>query len=220
MLVVDDIPDNLELLVASFEDTLIDVDTAKNGQEALDKALAESFDLVLLDIRMPVMDGSQAAQAIKKARPDLPIVALTTSVIREEYHSYQNDCFDGQLRKPVLRQELFTELTRFLPYTVDSKKINDQVQELSDENKRQLPKVLDALSDQIPIYYRQAMQSKNLKHIKVFCDELTLVAQRFEMPILESYCHELREAIDAFDIADIERLMTRYVEIEQYLENV
>ncbi len=65
VLVVDDIEDNRELIKHNFDDTDIQTTEAENGQVALERCQAQNFDLILMDIRMPVMDGYEAAQTIK-----------------------------------------------------------------------------------------------------------------------------------------------------------
>jgi CheY-like chemotaxis protein len=89
----------------------------KNGREAL--ALLErgdAFDLVLMDVHMPEMDGLQATRLIRQlpAQADLPIVAMTASVLQEEKDACMASGMNGHLGKPVDTQALFKTLLYWL----------------------------------------------------------------------------------------------------------
>jgi CheY-like chemotaxis protein len=87
---------------------------ARNGQEAIDMVQAdESIRLILMDIRMPVMDGFQAATAIKKLRPNLPILAQTAYANDYEIEQYRA-VFDDYLTKPLRIQLLKQKISQFL----------------------------------------------------------------------------------------------------------
>ena len=76
-------------------------DRAKNGQEAVEMVDKEKYDIVLMDIKMPVMDGLEATKAIKEKQPDLPIVALTANAFDSERQlAFEAGCVDF-LSKPV-----------------------------------------------------------------------------------------------------------------------
>ena len=76
-------------------------DRAKNGQEAVDMANKEHFDIILMDIKMPVMDGLKATKTIKKEHPDLPIVALTANAFDSDRQLAFDAGCDDFLSKPV-----------------------------------------------------------------------------------------------------------------------
>ena len=76
-------------------------DRAKNGQEAVDMVENGTYDMVLMDIKMPVLDGLEATKAIREKHPDLPIVALTANAFDSDRQlAMQAGCNDF-LSKPV-----------------------------------------------------------------------------------------------------------------------
>ncbi|HEY0826437.1 MAG TPA: ATP-binding protein, partial [Ramlibacter sp.] len=77
VLVVDDGPENRELLSLVLAEQGLWVEEAENGQVAVDKACAASYDLILMDMQMPVLDGYAATRALRAHGMQLPIVALT-----------------------------------------------------------------------------------------------------------------------------------------------
>lgn len=80
-------------------------DRAKNGQIAVEMADSGLYDLVLMDIKMPVMDGLEATRRIKEAHPELPVVALTANAFDSDRQMAQEAGCVGFLSKPVNRDE-------------------------------------------------------------------------------------------------------------------
>ena len=78
VLLADDNPFILETIAARIRDNSVDVITASNGQEAIDKAKLVSPDLAILDVSMPVMNGLEAATRLHEVMPRLPIVLFTS----------------------------------------------------------------------------------------------------------------------------------------------
>ena len=74
---------------------------AKNGQEAVDLVEKGGFDLVLMDIKMPVMDGLEATRAIKEKHPDLPVIALTANAFDSDRQLAMVVGCNDFLSKPV-----------------------------------------------------------------------------------------------------------------------
>ena len=74
---------------------------AKNGQEAVEMTEKGAYDLVLMDIKMPIMDGLEATKAIRAALPDLPIIALTANAFDSDRQAALEAGCNDFLAKPV-----------------------------------------------------------------------------------------------------------------------
>ena len=74
---------------------------AKNGKEAVDYAANGGFEIILMDIKMPEMDGLEATKIIKKEMPDMPIIALTANAFESDREQALSAGCDDFLSKPV-----------------------------------------------------------------------------------------------------------------------
>lgn len=111
ILLAEDSPDN-RLLVQSFlKKTPCEIDVAENGEVALGKFKASSYDLVLMDMQMPVMDGYSGTRAIREwevgedARPT-PIIALTANALKEDTQKSLDAGCTAHLTKPIKKARL------------------------------------------------------------------------------------------------------------------
>ncbi|NMP31919.1 transporter substrate-binding domain-containing protein [Thalassotalea sp. M1531] len=205
VLIVDDILDNRKLLIEIFRTLSIEFMEASNGLEAVKLAESSDFDLIIMDIRMPEMDGYQAANIIKKSKPTLPIIALTASVMRDDYELMRRENFAGYLRKPVLKQELISELKNHLPYEKES---------LQQEEKAVVQQISDSLRILLADHYmsqcEQLKLNNNLSDIANFAQNLSQLAQEHNSEQLHDYSTRLIEATDIFDIVAIKALLNEF----------
>jgi len=118
-LIVDDIDYNRDMLRIYLEGCPFTFGEAVNGKEAIEKVKSRNPDIILLDMKMPVMDGYQTMEVIKqeKGLNHIPIIAITASAFKEDEQRITDMC-DGYLRKPVSLKDLFRQLMRFLPHSV------------------------------------------------------------------------------------------------------
>ena len=87
---------------------------AVNGKVAVEMVDANNYDLVLMDIKMPIMDGLEATKTIKEKHPDLPIVALTANAFDSDRAAAEAAGCCGFLSKPVNRDECINLLKKIL----------------------------------------------------------------------------------------------------------
>jgi signal transduction histidine kinase/DNA-binding response OmpR family regulator len=116
ILVVDDNEMNCRLISGIFEGSHHQLELAADGRQAISKVQTFRPDVILMDIRMPNMDGAEALDEIRKLNGMelLPVIAVTaSSLIHEEEQIRQK--FSGYVRKPFTRREMFDALAQFLP---------------------------------------------------------------------------------------------------------
>ena len=219
ILVVDDVEDNRELLINHFAPTALEVVTAYNGINAIEVFKEEKPDLILMDIRMPKMNGYEATKKIKSLS-DVPIVALTASIMKDEADNLKSKDFDGYLRKPVLRQELFSELGKFLAYdevlySVEEKKIL-----LSETAQNSMGIILKTLNEEIRPLRDQVLRSNNINQTKELVAMLEALGTRYDVEPLLDFSKSLEEAIDLFDIQVIQTLLNEYNTLEKQLASI
>ena len=87
---------------------------AKNGQEAIDIVNEGGIDLVLMDIKMPVMDGFEATQKIKEAHPELPVIALTANAFDSDRQLAMKAGCDDFLAKPVNSEKCLKTIAKYI----------------------------------------------------------------------------------------------------------
>ncbi|MDX1810911.1 MAG: response regulator [Gammaproteobacteria bacterium] len=114
VLLVDDEPLNQELISMYLEDMGLNVATAENGEQAINAALKENFDLIFMDMNMPVMSGYEAVRKLREQGYTSPIAMLTANVTAEDKRLCHEVGSDEFVSKPIEANELFTVCARHL----------------------------------------------------------------------------------------------------------
>lgn len=110
ILLVEDAPDNQYLVTRILEIAGASVEVAGNGRIGIEKALSGTFDLVLMDIQMPEVDGYTATSALRSSGYAKPIVALTAHALYEERQKCLRSGFSEHLAKPIDRPGLIATI--------------------------------------------------------------------------------------------------------------
>ena len=118
ILLADDSPANQMVAIAMLRESECTVDTASNGLEAVEAVRTLPYDLVLMDISMPEMDGLEATRAIRElpgSKGNIPIIAMTAHAIVGDREQFMDAGMNDYLSKPVTKPRLYETLGKWLP---------------------------------------------------------------------------------------------------------
>lgn len=116
VLLVEDNELNQEVAIGLLSEASLKVDIAGNGQQALDQLSRQDYDMVLMDLQMPVMDGLTATQEIRKIKrfEKLPIVAMTANAMQQDFETCIAAGMNDHIAKPIDPRDLFTKLHKWI----------------------------------------------------------------------------------------------------------
>jgi two-component system sensor histidine kinase EvgS len=135
ILLAEDNKINQEIVAGLLESSGIFIDMANNGEEAVDKVKEDinRYDLILMDIQMPVMSGIEATKIIKKLNKDIPIVALTANAMKEDIQKTKQAGMSEHLNKPIEVDKLYFTLLKYIDKKIENVelKIENETDELN-----------------------------------------------------------------------------------------
>jgi len=137
ILLVEDNDLNIDIVKSILEPYSINIDVAKNGKIALDRfgEHQHRYDIILMDIQMPIMDGYTATKHIRDIDKDIPIVVLSAHAMKEDIEKSLSYGVDKHLTKPIDIQELFLTLSQILSSGGDRKKVKSDIKIVEDIKK-------------------------------------------------------------------------------------
>ncbi|MEO8546011.1 MAG: ATP-binding protein, partial [Burkholderiaceae bacterium] len=204
VLVVDDGVENRQLVRVLLEDVGLRVSEADNGQVALDRIAAESFDLVLMDMQMPVMDGQTATRMLRERGCKLPIIALTANAMKGFEQELDAAGFSGFQTKPIDVDALLADLASRLGGQAAPADAIDDRSDLPDTASapdRAAPTEAPSAGNDVPIFSRLAGHAKLGRIVERFITQLpsrlTLMDDALaaaDWPELASQAHWLKGA--------------------------
>jgi CheY-like chemotaxis protein len=117
VLLVDDNPVNRQIIKLFLASLSPQFHEAENGRQALDALHEKTFDIVLLDVHMPIMDGCETIKAIRASRESwrgIPVIALTADAMSGDKERYLALGMDDYVAKPIDQRELTTKIVTLL----------------------------------------------------------------------------------------------------------
>ncbi|WP_294412567.1 PAS domain S-box protein [Pseudoalteromonas sp.] len=114
ILIAEDNPINKILIESMLKSTKAQLTIVENGQLAVNAVEKGTYDLILMDIHMPVMDGSEAQRLISDLKPSLPVIALTANVMKQDVDGYLAQGFITHIAKPIDINDLYGSLKNIL----------------------------------------------------------------------------------------------------------
>jgi CheY-like chemotaxis protein len=145
ILVAEDNETNQDIILGLLEGSGIEIEIASNGKEAIDKFKSNNnkFELIFMDLQMPIVDGFGATSAIREIDKNIPIIALTANAMKEDIEKSHNAGMNEHLDKPINVEKFYKTLLKYIAkktdtvYEIKSKNDEDEIYipELKNINK-------------------------------------------------------------------------------------
>jgi CheY-like chemotaxis protein/anti-sigma regulatory factor (Ser/Thr protein kinase) len=127
ILLVEDNLINQEIVVGLLEESGIHIDIANNGQEAVElSSSTDKYELILMDLQMPVMNGYEASKIIRQRDKNIPIIALTANAMLKDVERTLKAGMNEHLNKPIEVEKLYEILSKYIPQKREI--LNDEIQ--------------------------------------------------------------------------------------------
>ncbi len=210
ILVADDNPINRELVRGFFDKTHHTISEAGDGQEAVRFVLAHRPDVVLMDIRMPVLDGRAALRRLRQQAglELLPVIAVTASSMAGEEGALR-ESFNGYVRKPFSRVLLYKELAEFIPRRTESGPAAEEPSAPAPGQWRPLMAVLRQLE---AVAWPEVRDGMVLSEVQDFARKLAALGAQHEHQPLRAYAAQLELQVADFALNELEKNLAQFGE--------
>jgi PAS domain S-box-containing protein len=222
VLVVDDVESNRTLLNEWLSQAALSVIEASDGEKALVLASECQPNLILMDIKMPLMDGYQASKSLKEnpMTYNIPIIAFTASQTVEENRKLKEYPFDDYLSKPINWPDLF----RILSYYFKPKQIReienatDRLLPINPEAQAKYSELFNVLEKEMLPIWQEMNGVMEMEVLEEFIDKLMNLGNIYQIPYLIYYAEKMYEWAQTFDIKHIEENLKKFPKIIEDLK--
>ena len=210
VLIADDIESNRLLLNKILDLYNLKILEASNGKEAIILARTNKPDIVLMDLRMPVMDGYEASEIFKndECLKNIPIIILTASAMKSDEEEIKRLKCDGYVRKPVSRVMLINELKKHLEYHEEKheevKKIDNKVSMnrtcLDNSTKKIPPQLISILEESKLMKLEKIKKDFIINDIEDFAKEIEKLGKKYKVNIVADWSKKLLKEASDYDL--------------------
>ncbi len=225
VLVVEDNLFNQQLVLALLQERNLNTQTASNGKEALELLDSYKPDLILMDMKMPILDGYETTKIIKKDKRwnKIPIIALTAEVMKDDKERIQSIGCDGFLAKPINEDELVIELCRFLKIVdneIESKTAlpEEPSTEMNFKTSEDRDEFFSIIETRIMAEWKQYSNSLLLHRWKEFANNLKQVSEQFDAKQFVLYANKILDNVAGFNIVELKKVIHLFPDLVQSLK--
>jgi len=227
LLIIDDIQHNIDIIKAYLENTDLIIGELNSGVTAVEFVKGFKPDLILMDLRMPEIDGFETAGNIK-SDPDckeIPIIAFTASSMKTDL-SRIKEVFDSHIWKPAQRNNVINEIIKFIPYSVKTEisepeksfSLSEKI-EMDKEEISELFKKLEHITIKFVPKAELLLQIMDMEDAEIFINDFTEFCEANEVVHFNGYIAELHKYFDNFDIKGLEKHLKKLPEFIKQIKN-
>ena len=226
ILIVDDVEQNRFLIKEFLRKSNISILEATNGKKAVELACLNKPDLILMDIRMPVMDGYEATDILRN-NPEtakITIIALTASVMEEEIKKIKSRGFNHFLQKPIKYAELTEALAMFLSHDKETPKnpVTETQQriELSSNAREHLNEIIELLENNMLKKWEKVKSGGFIDEIANFGNQIKNMGHEYAFESLVTYGLKLIESTESFDVNTMKKTLNAFPGLIDSVKNI
>lgn len=216
LLLAEDNPDNQKIILFHLKNSGLKIEVANNGLEAKQKALADSFDLILMDMQMPLCDGYAATAHLRQAGYSAPIIALTANAMKHDREKCISAGCSEYLSKPISPDLLIKTIKKYLIQNksdTSSRKenqnndlllVNEPENDFLDSisGDPEFLQIVDEFVSRLPSRSEDLMHSireGNIGRVKTISHQLKGSAKMYGFPEISDLAHEIENSINKED---------------------
>jgi PAS domain S-box-containing protein len=214
ILVVEDNAVNQLLVKKVLQRTGCTTDVASNGLEALERIKMKRYDLILMDIQMPEMDGYEATEYIRNSMPlhsDIPIIAMTAHAFSSDVTRCISAGMNDYISKPFKAEDLYSKIIKYCGYPRHTKVVN----------LHQSENILKYQIDMSPIYdivngdtiFMNDLTLVYDKQTPAFVEKLRSYTKNQNFEAIRSVCHQIKSSYGIMRMSELDRVLKEITEV-------
>lgn len=229
ILIADDDEGNRSLIVDILEKWPLKTIQAMNGEETVKLALEHTPDLILMDLRMPIMDGYEATKMLRenKLTSSIPVIAISATATAYSTLEKQNEnkIFDDCLLKPLDIENFIDKLKDYLKYEVigsnqklDAFNLEEPNYKMSNDIKHEIPMFIKTLEQEFIPEYNKIVKNQVINEIETFASDLLAISQKYNCKMMIDYSNVLNEFAEFFDFEKLIFTLKKFPNLIDWLK--
>ena len=225
ILIADDNEDIRKYFVEVLLENNLKTILAENGKKAFQKAKQIIPDLIITDLKMPVMDGFELVEKLKSDAElrEVPVIAVSASVMKEAISKIKSYNFDGFLVKPIVMQDLFVELRKFLPHKLNEREpvvLHGAEEDITVEyTEADIVEILKKLEDEFLDKWSMFKTKQPMNEVQGFGIQLKELGDKCNVSLVSKYGDQLLKSINNFDIENMQKILKDFPKIIDKLKS-
>lgn len=224
VLVAEDDETNQTLINLLLEKLALDITTVHDGAQAIEKATSGDFDLILMDMQMPNVNGFEATRSLRQKGISAPIIALTAYAMAQDAEKCKEAGCDDYLPKPVKKDKLYEMIAKYLPVQQIEEAASDQISDTAEPpdddaaiisdlaDDTELAVVIDVFIAELPkimMNILQAWEITDIKLLKALAHQLNGASGTAGFGVLSDYAGRLETLLVNEDLDSAKKTINR-----------
>jgi len=221
VLIAEDNYDTQRLMIIYLKRCGVNAVAVKNGLLAVRKAQTSHFDIIFMDIHMPVMDGIEATKTLRETGYDRPIIALTANILNSDHTRCIEAGVNDIVVKPIDRFQIYDILNLYLVKSDNNDQSNEPIISTIIKENPEFSNIINTFVTEL--FYelnllQKAIDNNSWKEVKGILHDLTGISGNFGFPLLSQESSKLENSLDSGNYDDLKSQIKCLINIKNRME--